>query len=212
MIKVNLLATIPGAAPPRDWVPREQRSALLGLGLLLITAVGVGGWWYHLSSVRAGVNGRITAAEAQMVKLKEAAKLVEKTNARKTELTERLGVIERLRTAKRGPVSLLETLSRSLPDGLWLLEVKQAGASVQVDGRAMSITAVTDFTERLQNSGVFERPVEILTTSTETVEDTTIVRFAVKANVVLPTPPASTQAPASGGSAVASAAPKGTGA
>lgn len=212
MIKVNLLATVPGAAPPRDWVPREQRSALLGLGMLLVTAVVVSGWWYHLTTVRAGVDGRIAAAETQMVKLKEAAKLVEKTNARKTELTERLGVIERLRTAKRTPVNLLETLSRSLPDGLWLLEVKQAGASVQVDGRAMSITAITDFTERLQNSGVFERPVEILTTSTESVEDTTVIRFAVKADVVAPVAPPSALAPAPGGRAVASVQPKGTGA
>src|SRR6185436_9016270 len=109
--------------------------------------------------------------------------------ARKTELAERLGVIERLRAAKRAPVSLLETLSRSLPDGLWLLEVKQTGRSVQVDGRAMSISAVTDFTERLQNSGVFDRPVEILTTSSETLEETPVVRFSVKADVVAPQPP-----------------------
>src|SRR6185436_3820945 len=111
--------------------------------------------------------------------------------ARKTELAERLGVIERLRAAKRAPVSLLETLSQSLPDGLWLLEIKQTNASVQVDGRAMSISAVTDFTERMQNSGLFQRPVEILTTSTETLEETTVVRFAVKADVIAPSTPPS---------------------
>ena len=190
MIKVNLLSNAPGATPPREWFPREQRTALMGLGMLVVTALIVGGWWYYLGTVQSSIDRRITASEAQLEKLKEASKLVEKTNARKTELAERLGVIERLREAKRGPVNLLETLSQSLPEGLWLLEVKQAGAtSVQVDGRAMSLSAVTDFTERMQNSGLFNRPVEILTTTTETVEETNVVRFAVKADFVKPATP-----------------------
>jgi hypothetical protein len=53
----------------------------------------------------------------------------------------------------------------------------------------MSLSAVTDFTERLQNAGLFRRPVEILTTTTETVDDTTVIRFAVKAEVIQPAQP-----------------------
>ena len=68
-----------------------------------------------------------------------------------------------------------------------------------------------DFAEGMQNSGVFQRPVEILTTTTEAVEDTTVVRFAVKAELLTsPTPDVAEQAgrPA----AVASAAVPRTGA
>jgi hypothetical protein len=52
---------------------------------------------------------------------------------------------------------------------------------VQLDGRATSLTAVTDFVERLQSSGLFDRPVEILSTSVELVDETTVLRFAVRA-------------------------------
>lgn len=211
MIKINLIAHTPGAAPAREWLPREQRSALMGLGMLAVTALGIGGYWYYLNSVRKQVDAKIVAAEAQMVRLKVAAQLVAKTTARKTELAERLGVIERLRAAKREPASLLENLSRNLPDGLWLMEVKQLGTTVQVDGRAMSITAVTDFTEHLQNSGMFVRPVEILTTSTEVVDDTTVVRFSVKADIVPPSTTPSVLGSAGPASAVASTNPKGAG-
>ena len=72
-------------------------------------------------------------------------------------------------------------MSRSLTDGLWLMELKQQGAVVQMEGRATSLTAVTDFVERLQDSGVFDRPVEIVSTSMELLDDTSVVRFAVKA-------------------------------
>jgi type IV pilus assembly protein PilN len=207
MIKVNLLATSPGAAPAREWLPRDQRSSLVGLGMLLVTLLGVAGWWFYLHKQGTTIETRIAAAETELGRLKQAAKLVELTTARKNELAERLSLIERLRTSKRAPVSLLETVSRSLPEGLWLLEMKQAGASVQIDGRATSITAVTDFTERLQPSGYFLRPVEILTTSTEAIDDTSVVRFSVKAEVVPAQPPTGTAAVPAVAGTVAGVAP-----
>jgi type IV pilus assembly protein PilN len=196
MIKVNLLATNP-AAPARAWLPREQRNAFVGLGLLVVTALSVTGFWLYQRSQRQAVVTRIAAAETELTRLKDAAKLVDQLATRKSELAERLSLIDRLRSSKRGPVTLLETVSRSVPDGLWLIEIKQVGGSVQVDGRAMSLTAVTDFTERLQNSGLFEHPVEILTTATETVEETTVIRFSVKAEAVKPAPAGPTAPPSS---------------
>jgi hypothetical protein len=53
---------------------------------------------------------------------------------------------------------------------------------VQIDGRATSLTAVTDFTERLQSSGYFKKPVEILTTSTDAIDDVEVIKFSVKAD------------------------------
>jgi type IV pilus assembly protein PilN len=136
------------------------------------------------------VEVKITAAETELVRLKEASDLVQRVTARRNELTERLGLIERLRSSKREPVTLLESVSRSLPDGLWLLEMKQTGTTVTIDGRAMSLTALTDFAERIQNSGTFHHPVEIVSTTTETVEDVDVVRFALKAEAVTSAPAA----------------------
>ena len=196
MIRVNLLSNGPGAAPAKEWLPREQRGAAIGLLMLLVTAVGGGGYWWYLDSARASAEVSITAAEAELAHLKTAMTLLDRANARKAELNERLGLIERLRTAKRGPLSLLETVSLSVPDGLWLLEIKQTGVAVQIEGRAMSLTSVTDFTQRIQNSGLFKPPVEILTTTTELVEEVPVVRFAIKADAAAA--PAAPAAPVTG--------------
>ena len=90
MIRVNLLSTGPGAAPAREWFPREQRSAALGLMLLMVTAVGVGGWWWYFRHEHSVTDARIEQAEARLARLKDAAKLVDLVAARKSELTERL--------------------------------------------------------------------------------------------------------------------------
>jgi type IV pilus assembly protein PilN len=189
MIRVNLLAQGPGAAPPREWVPREHRQALLGLGLLLVTVVGVGGWWWYLRHQLGETEVRIAEGEARLEQLKDAQKLLEAATNRKNELAERLALIDRLRAAKRAPISLLETVSRSVPEGLWLVEIKQTGTVIQVDGRAISLTSVSDFAEGLQRSGLFKMPVEILATTTEVVEENDVIRFSLKAEAATVTPP-----------------------
>jgi type IV pilus assembly protein PilN len=167
--------------PKSQAVPKEQRVAMIGLTMLLITGTGIGGWWWMVHRDRLAAEQAIAADQAEIGRLKDVAKLVDHASARKAELSERLGLIDRLRATKRGPVTLLETISGSVPDGLWLTELKQAGPSIQIEGRATSLTAITDFAEKLQDSTVFDRPVEIVTTTAETLDETPVVRFIVKA-------------------------------
>lgn len=200
MIRVNLLAATPGTAPARVWLPPEQRSAILGLLMLAVTASSIGGWWWMLDSERASVDASILSAETEIERLKGVAKLVEYAAARKAELAERINLIERLRATEREPVTLLETVNRSLPDGLWLLDLKQTGNKFQIEGQALSLTYVTAFSEQLQDSGFFVRPVDV-NTKTEMVQDTSVVRFVLKAAAVDKTPAVNKPAAAAPGAA-----------
>ena len=181
MIRVNLLAGGPGKAAPKVFIPTEQRSSLIGLGMLLITGVLVGGWWYYLSYQLSSTEAGITKAEGRIEQLKDAMKLLEAARTQKAELEERLAVIDRLRAAKHAPVKMLQLINTSLPDGLWLMELKQNATAVQFEGRAVSQTAVSDFAKSLQDSGFFKMPVEIITILLETVEETNVFRFVLKA-------------------------------
>ena len=180
MIRVNLLGNVPNVARP--WVPANQKSAIAGLALLVLTASLVGGWWWQVSHAQADVDKQIASSESELTRLKSVSLLVEQAVAQKLELTERLGLIDRLHRTQRAPVELLQTVSRSVPDGLWLLELKQQGNAIQIEGRASSLTSLTDFVERLQTSGRFEHPVDIVTTNMEIVQEQSVVRFALKAS------------------------------
>ena len=184
MIRVNLLSPGSGPAPSswRRWlvVPQEQRAALMGLAMLMVTAAGAGLWWWSVSRELKTVNAEIAAAEVNLTRLKQAAHLMEKASAREKDLRERLGVIDRLRATQRAPVMLLDVISRSLAEGLWLTELRQTGANVQLEGRAISYSALTDFIGQLQVSGRFVRPIDIVNTTTETVADTAVVKFVIR--------------------------------
>ena len=181
MIRVNLMGKGAGAAQPRVWIPAEQRSALTGLAMLLLTGVVVGGWWYYLNAQRASTEEGIVKAETRITQLKDAMKVLESARAQKAELEQRLALIDRLRAAKHAPVQMLQLLNASLPDGLWLLEIKQSATTVQIEGRAMSQTAISDFAKSLQDAGFFKMPVEIVTTLMEAVEESNVFRFVLKA-------------------------------
>ncbi len=180
MIEINLLGAVPRARRP--WLPADQKSAAAGLVLLTVTALGVGGWWWQTMRAERAIDAEIAAAQTELTQLKSVASLVDRAVSRKVEVSERLGLIDRLHRTQRGPVELLEAVSRSVPDGLWLLELKQTGLVVQIEGRATSLTALTDFVERLQTSGHFGRLVDIVTTNMEVVQDASVVRFALKAS------------------------------
>lgn len=202
MIRVNLLTSGAAAAQPQAMVPSEQRPAMIGLGMLLITGLIVGGWWYYLAHQRAATDAGIVTAESRLEQLKDALKLLEAARTQKAELEERLALIDRLRAAKHAPVRMLDLLNESVTEGLWLMEIKQTATAVQIEGRAMSHTAVTDFAQDLQTAGFFKMPVEIITTLMETVEETTVIRFVLKAEPAVtpgvPATPASTVPSAAG--------------
>ena len=181
MIRVNLLVSSPGAAQPRVLISKEQKPAMMGLTMLLVTGLGIGGWWYYINQQRASTETSITAAEMRLDSLKDAMKLLESARQHKAELEERISLIDRLRSAKHAPVKMLDLMNESITDGLWLMEVKQNATSVQIEGRAMSHTAITDFAQALQVSGFFKMPVEIVTTMMEQVDEANVIRFVLKA-------------------------------
>jgi len=161
---------------------------VVGLAVVLLLAITMAGgaWWYHATGVNTQLTVRIRLAEAELGRVNETKRVVERAEATRTELAATLAAIERLQQARHATVHLLEDLSRSLPSGLWLLAVKHSGVSVQVDGRSLSIGAVTSFAEALQRSQLFQRPIEILAVNRETLEDTAVFAFAVKATVATP--------------------------
>jgi Tfp pilus assembly protein PilN len=187
VIHINLMDSTSKARPAYGGVFAPARiPSLIGVGVLLVTALGIGGFWWELVREEHKLDLAIASADVNLGRLRAAAQLVDRANERKVELTERLALIDRLHRVKRDPVELLMAKSKAVPNGLWLIEMKQlSGDMIQVEGRALSLTAVTDFVEALQTSGRFERPVDIITTSMESIGEQTAVRFAVRGHAIV---------------------------
>ena len=110
---------------------------------------------------------------------------VEQFEQRRAQLQQRVTLIEQLRRGQSGPVHLLDQISRSLPDMLWLTELKQQGDTLTIAGRCMALTALSDFVTNLEASGYFKKPVDILDSQVEPAQagQAELIRVSVQGAV-----------------------------
>ena len=192
MIRINLLAVErKGAKKARATViPPAQRVAI-GAGLIVLATVLVIGWWFwSLRTEGAALDADIARAETETQQLRSVLAQVQQFESRRAQLQQRVTLIEQLRKGQSTPVHVLDEVSKAIPDRLWLVSMGQRGAEFTIEGRATSLTSLSDFVSNLENSPWFKRPVEIIDSAVDQNAQTgDLVRFTIRANVTNPEAP-----------------------
>lgn len=207
MIRVNLLAVEHARAKTPAFSGLSGNAVHLAGALIVLVAIA-GVAWRHVDLLARQTTAdlQLRQARAEEERLKAVSAERAKFESQKALLQQRVALIEQLRKGQRSPVTLLDQVSRGLPERLWLIEMKQAGADVTLEGRTTTLTALSDLIGNLESSGAFKRPVEIVNSEVENGKDGDLVKFLVKANfpmgaVEAPADPAAAAAPARGGPA-----------
>jgi type IV pilus assembly protein PilN len=188
VIRINLLSVDRERAKRRAKFQIGQK-VTVGCSLILVAAALLVGWWYwSLQSESTNLDQRIADAQQETVRLQSLIQQVQQFEQRRARLQQRVTLIEQLRKGQSGPVHMLDQISRSLPEATWLVEMKQQGDDVTLDGRCTSLTALSDFVANLESSHYFQQPVEIVDSQVEPATTTTseLIRFSVKAKFVPP--------------------------
>lgn len=185
MIRVNLMAADQQTAAPRQF--DFSRLIPIACSLVLVMAAGLmGAWYWWLDGEATRLDQEITVAQREQERLQSVLVQVTRFEGRKVALEQRVALIEDLRRGQRGPVHMLDELSRSVPDRLWLTELTQEQNDLTIQGRASSLTALSDFVGNLEGSDYFRRPVEILNSQVEPQAQGDLIRFTVKAGFAPP--------------------------
>jgi type IV pilus assembly protein PilN len=184
MTRINLLERPRVSKPAFD--PARHVALFCGIVVLLAGAVvGLRAWSLQQESAR--LQSELADARQEAVRLQGVLKQAEEFEGRKVQLRQRVTLIEDLRRGQSGPVHLLDELSRSVPDRLWLTEMKHEKGELVVQGRTTTLTALSDFVGNLEASGYFTRPVEIVDSKVDAARGTDeMVVFTVKAVFRLP--------------------------
>ena len=167
MIRINLLAIERGKAKKKVTLDLGQQVAI-GCGVLLVLAVAGVGWRYwSLSRESNRLDADLSKAQAEKVRLDAIIKQVAQYEQQRTQLSQRVVLIEQLKSGQTGPVHLLDEISRALPARVWLSSLKQSGANdVALDGDTTTPTQLSDFIANLEASGYFKRQIDIVSAVT----------------------------------------------
>jgi type IV pilus assembly protein PilN len=192
MIRINLLAVERTKAKKAKFVISPALRVTIGASVILIaTVLGIGWWFMSLRETSAQIDVDIADAEGETAKLRTVLAQVQKFEARKAQLTQRVTLIEQLRRGQSAPVHVLDEISKSLPERLWLNELKQTGQEFTISGFAASMPTVADFVASLESTQWFKRPVELLDSQEQNdAKAGELVRFSLKALLNDPEAPA----------------------
>ncbi len=200
MIRINLLA-VDRERTKRSGalIPAAHRLTIAASLIVLATFLGVGWWFWSLRQTSARLDADIAKGEIETQQLRSVLAQVQKFEARKAQLQQRVSLIEQLRRGQNGPVHLLDEISKAIPDRLWLTEMAQKGDDFVITGMTTSLTGLSDFVGNLENSSWFKKPIDIVDSQVSTdAKAGDIYKFSIKATFNNPEAPPPPPAPAAG--------------
>jgi len=163
MIKINLVAETPAAAASAVDRPAFSLGAKQGdIILMIVIAVAcvvVGTQWYLLSSKRSHLREVERERRRERDELLVYIQKVEQLEARREALRHKIEVINELKRNQKGPVRIMDEVSRALPELVWLTQLGFKGTEITLTGTAMDENAVANYISNLFASPFFEEPV-----------------------------------------------------
>ena len=168
MIRINLLSPERRAVKAvSKGFEAGQKMMVLGSLIVILTVAALGWRYWALGQQATALTNEIAAAQREEQRLAEILKQVREFEARKAMLTERINLIDELRKGQTAPVHMIDQISKALPDMTWLTSMQQTGYTLQMQGRCLTLTSLSDFIGNLEASRYFIRPVEIIESKVE---------------------------------------------
>lgn len=180
MIRVNLL--------PHRQIRREARQREFGL-MALFSAIAASaiiflGYTYINAKINAQTE-RNTRLDTAIVKLDKEIADIKDLKDQISTMLERKQVVENLQTNRSQAVVVLDELSRQLPEGMYLKNIKQQGNVISIEGVADTNARVATLVRNLSTSNWLESPslVEIKSVMVNTLKQNA---FALNVNIKVP--------------------------
>lgn len=197
MIRVNLVDAGRRAEKRGAGFDATRHLAGTAAAILLATALVVGWRYWSVTRTEADLDAQLASARQEEAQLKEILQQVQTFETRRTQLEQRVALIDELRQGQTVPVHIIDQVSRALPNGMWLTKLQQTGATITIEGECLSLTALSDFVGNLETSQYFARPVEIINSEVVAARENLpdVIRFSVKGTFQMAGIPRPTAAP-----------------
>ena len=146
MIRINLL-------PVRQVQKREagRQYIVLMVGMFIMTAAANGYWYKWIDDKREAAQRRLDDTNSRIAQLEKVIGEVTNLQKRKSEVEEKLKVLEKLTKQRAGPVKMLDALATAIPKKVWLTTFEEKAGGAVIVGNAESFDDVSEFMRGLNN-------------------------------------------------------------
>ena len=199
MIRINLLKPetkeIREAGPSAEPVAgRRARTGGLGVFILLAALVGIGGYYYFQNKALDEERELLARAQQEKTRLQYVIQKLDEVQKQKSSLERKITLITQLKGQQGFAVRLMDTLSRTLPDWVWLTESSMGEKGIQIKGKALSNNLIADYIAGLEASPILKN-VNLITSTQSSSGREQVLDFTLSAVVEKPEPAAPAAAP-----------------
>jgi type IV pilus assembly protein PilN len=123
----------------------------MALGAVVFTHVIIKSQIEHQGQRNAHLQTAIAGLDKQVAEIKEL-------QTRRTQLVDRMKVIQDLQGTRPVIVRVFDEVVRTLPDGVYFRSLKRVGGQIDIQGTAESNNRVSSLMRRLEDSDWFSNP------------------------------------------------------
>jgi type IV pilus assembly protein PilN len=167
---------------------QRQKEYLTVLAITGLVAAGIAfGVIKYYDGLIANQNDRNNYLTAEIKQLDQKIKEIEDLEKKRAHLLNRKQVIEQLQADRSQMVHLFDQLVRTIPEGIRLNSIKQAGTTLTLDGISQSNARVASYMRSLETSGWMSGP-EVSIIEAKGADKLMPYQFTLKVNLTKPKP------------------------
>jgi type IV pilus assembly protein PilN len=131
---------------------------LLIVGLLVVALVVSGGWWLLKQRTLADKDEQVRTRKQDADRLESIIKDVAQYQTQKDNLQKRIDLINQLKQNQKGPVRIMDQISKDLPDLVWIDSMMVDPSRITLVGRGLNPNAIANFVSNIKDDPYFEEP------------------------------------------------------
>ncbi len=163
MIKINLLTEVKQAQrkKAKSIGAAEGVFNLNNAIIILCLALGLayaGVMYMKINGQAQALEAKIADAEKEQARLQKILEEVGRFEKKKANLQKKIELINDLKRNQKGPVRIMDEVSKMIPDLLWLDGLDLKGDALTVRGRALNLNAIANFIDNVKGNPFFSEP------------------------------------------------------
>lgn len=162
MIRVNLLSPekkeVAGGAETSGFSEEKRESKVSTLAIIvamLITGGLIGVMYVTQTQTLTDKENLLEEKNAHKIRLKDVESTLQELERAKTDLARKVGLISELKSRQQSTVRMMDELSDSLPEWVWLSSLSFSGNRLSLKGKAIHNNLIADFINNLKATNSF---------------------------------------------------------
>lgn len=191
MIRINLLKAEKKEIKDLSYEPQPaakekkgiSRSPLILILLLLVCAV----LHFNQKSTLNRERSLLDQARQEKRQLQSVLTILAELEEQKSTFQRKISLINRLKSHQQSAVTILDELSRRLPDWVWLTETAFKDQKIWIKGKALTNNLIADFISNLEDYPNFSR-VNFISSTQQLEKGIAYFDFSLTTDYILPEP------------------------